>query len=157
MGCGPSSAEVEPEKLLETEQTSPTLEASILGDALRAPGRLSVTSKTEVLKRFHEHKVKRRTAASRASLAQISDTNSRTYPSYCLRALQADSDEDAALVLRTMDLHGLQVMWPEMDPESVKFLFNLFDKDRRGRIDTQEFVMAARIRFPYPTLYPNEK
>ena len=43
-----------------------------------------------------------------------------------------------------MDLKGMQQMWPEMDPDTVKFIFNLFDTDGSGKIDAQEFVMAVR-------------
>ena len=46
--------------------------------------------------------------------------------------------------VKTMDLKGMQKMWSEMDPDTVKFIFNLFDADGNGRIDTQEFVMAVR-------------
>ena len=54
-------------------------------------------------------------------------------------------DADLMKEAKTMDLNGMQAMWPEMTPDTIKFIFGLFDADGDGRIDTQEFVMAVRL------------
>jgi len=52
---------------------------------------------------------------------------------------------DVLKELKSMDLKGMQQMWPEMDRDTVKFIFNLFDTDGSGKIDSQEFVMAVAL------------
>jgi len=82
---------------------------------------LSVASKSEALKKFHEHKQKRKSV------------------------IAEQGSDDVLTEMKSMDLHGMQRMWPEMEADTVKFIFNLFDTDGSGKIDSQEFVMAVAL------------
>ncbi|KAL1504066.1 hypothetical protein AB1Y20_010476 [Prymnesium parvum] len=117
MGCGASTKK--PAAAEARQGSAPEKERPDSKQPLMSPKRLSVASKGEAIKKYVEHKNKRRTVA--------------------------DMDDEASKGVKMVDLEGLQQMWPEMEAESVKFLFNLFDKDGHGRIDTQEFVMAVAL------------
>jgi len=53
-----------------------------------------------------------------------------------------EADYDA---LRTMDLNGLKEMLPDLEEETLKFVFRFFDASLDGKIHTLEFLMAVAM------------